>query len=129
MLLNGGELEGKRLIKRDTLALMTSNQIGNHMVFGILKYGLGFGLVNLPTPGDGNPVLDSYFWAGAYSTNFWVDPRRDIFGIVMTQVVPITHRCRRNLLQQGCEQGCRELKGHAAAFRTGGPAAGGQKPA
>jgi CubicO group peptidase (beta-lactamase class C family) len=90
MLLNGGDLEGKRLIKRDTLTLMTSNQIGNHMVFGILKYGLGFGLVNLPTPGDGKPVLDSYFWAGAYSTNFWIDPKRDIFGIVMTQVVPLT---------------------------------------
>jgi CubicO group peptidase (beta-lactamase class C family) len=90
MLLNRGELDGKRLIKPDTLTLMTSNQIGNHMVFGILKYGLGFGLVNVPAPGSGKPVLDSYFWAGAYSTNFWVDPHRDIFGIVMTQVVPIT---------------------------------------
>jgi hypothetical protein len=63
MLLNNGELEGKRLIKRETHTLMTSNQIGNHMVFGILKYGLGFGRVNLPTTCDGKPVLDSYFCA------------------------------------------------------------------
>jgi CubicO group peptidase (beta-lactamase class C family) len=90
MLLNNGEFEGKRFITRDSLTTMTSNQIGDHMVFGILKYGLGFGLVNRATPGDEKPVLDSYFWAGAYSTNFWVDPRRDIIGLVMAQVVPIT---------------------------------------
>jgi CubicO group peptidase (beta-lactamase class C family) len=46
--------------------------------------------VNTATPGDGKPVLDSYFWAGAYSTHFWVDPRRDIIGLVMTQVLPVT---------------------------------------
>jgi CubicO group peptidase (beta-lactamase class C family) len=97
MLLNGGELEGKRFITRDSLTLMTSNQIGNHLVFGILKYGLGFGLVNLPTPGDGKPVLDSYFWAGAFSTNFWVDPKRDIIGLVMTQVVPLTQNAEQLL--------------------------------
>jgi CubicO group peptidase (beta-lactamase class C family) len=86
MLLNGGELEGKRFIKRDTLTMMTSNQIGDQMVFGVMKYGLGFGLMTLP----GSPALDSYFWAGAYSTNFWVDPSRDIIGVVMTQVMPVT---------------------------------------
>jgi CubicO group peptidase (beta-lactamase class C family) len=86
MLLNGGELDGKRYLKRDTLTMMTSNQIGDHMVFGVMKYGLGFGLMNLP----GSPALDSYFWAGAYSTNFWVDPGRDIVGVVMTQVMPVT---------------------------------------
>jgi CubicO group peptidase (beta-lactamase class C family) len=61
LLLNGGELDGTRLISRDSLTLMTSNQIDNHFMFGILKYGLGFGLVNLPAPGDGKKVLDSYF--------------------------------------------------------------------
>jgi CubicO group peptidase (beta-lactamase class C family) len=89
MLLNGGDLEGKRQIKPETLTMMTTNQIGNHTAFGILKYGLGFGLVNLPAAGGGKPVLDSFFWAGAYSTNFWVDPKRDVIGVVMTQVVPI----------------------------------------
>jgi CubicO group peptidase (beta-lactamase class C family) len=53
-------------------------------------YGLGFGPMIQPTPGAAEPVLDSYFWAGAYSTNFWVDPRRDITGVVMTQVQPVT---------------------------------------
>jgi len=79
------------------IPFVTSTQIGNHMVFGILKYGLGFGLVNFPKPGDGKPVLDSYFWASAYSTNFWIDPKRDIFGVVMTQVVPITQSAEQLL--------------------------------
>jgi CubicO group peptidase (beta-lactamase class C family) len=35
---------------------------------------------------------DSYFWVGAYSTYFWVDPRRNIIGLVMTQVVPIAQK-------------------------------------
>jgi CubicO group peptidase (beta-lactamase class C family) len=99
MLLNNGELEGKRFITRDSLNLMTSNQIGDHMVFGILKYGLGFGLVSTATPSEGKPVLDSYFWAGAYSTNFWVDPRRDIIGLVMTQVMPVTQTAEQLLHQ------------------------------
>ena len=90
MLSNGGEFEGKRFLRRDTLTLMTSNQIGDHKVFGVMKYGLGFGLMMLPTPGAAEPVLDFFFWAGAFSTNFWVDPRWDIFGVVMTQVVPVT---------------------------------------
>jgi CubicO group peptidase (beta-lactamase class C family) len=91
MLLNGGEFEGKRFIKRDTLTLMTSNQIGDQKIFGIVKYGLGFGLMVQPAPGTADPVLDSFFWAGAYSTNFWVDPTRDIIGVVMTQVLPVTY--------------------------------------
>ena len=95
MLLNGGEFEGKRFIKRDTLTEMISNQIGDHLVFGIMKYGLGFGLVSVPSPGDAKPVLDSYFWAGAYSTNFWVDPKRDIIGLVMTQVMPVTQNAQQ----------------------------------
>src|SRR5262249_34282558 len=66
MLLNGGQLEGKRLIKSESLALMTSNQIGKHSAFGLLKYGLGFGLMNAPGT-DGKPGLDYYFWGGAYS--------------------------------------------------------------
>jgi CubicO group peptidase (beta-lactamase class C family) len=99
MLLNGGELDGRRFITRESLTMMTSNQIGDHLVFGILKYGLGFGLVNGSTPVDGKPVLDSYFWAGAYSTNFWVDPKRDIIGLVMTQVVPITQSAEQLLHQ------------------------------
>jgi CubicO group peptidase (beta-lactamase class C family) len=92
-------LDGKRLIKQESLSLMTSNQIGQHMVFGLLKYGLGFGLVNGPSPPDGAPGLDYYFWAGAYSTAFWVDPKRDIVGVLMTQVLPPNQALERAIHQ------------------------------
>jgi CubicO group peptidase (beta-lactamase class C family) len=99
MLSNGGELDGKRLIKPESVALMTSNQIGKHMVFGLLKYGLGFGLVNAPGAEDGKPGLDYYFWSGAYSTAFWVDPRRDVIGVLMTQVLPFNLEFERSIHQ------------------------------
>ena len=78
---------------------MTSNQISDQKAFGVMKYGLGFGLMIQPAPGAAEPVLDSYFWAGAYSTNFWVDPRRDIIGVVMTQVMPVTQTVQQAVRQ------------------------------
>jgi len=87
MLLNGGELDGARILKRETIALMTTNQIGKHAAF-MSKYGLGFGLVFTRVPGAKEPVLDRYFWAGYYSTNFWIDPRHDLAAVIMTQVLP-----------------------------------------
>ena len=92
MLLNGAASpEDSDSSQRDTLTLTTSRSDRRlSKAFGIMKYGLGFGLMFQPTTGAAEPVLDSYFWAGAYSTNFWVDPRRDIIGVVMTQVLPVT---------------------------------------
>jgi CubicO group peptidase (beta-lactamase class C family) len=91
MLLNGGELDGVRVVKPETVADMTRNQIGANMAFGERKYGLGFGLLLEPEPGGKDPVLIRYYWGGIYSTNFWVDPRHDLAGIIMTQVVPLNH--------------------------------------
>ena len=45
MLGNGGELEGTRILKSETIDQMTTNQIGKHFALGVMKYGLGFGLV------------------------------------------------------------------------------------
>ncbi len=90
MLLNGGELDGARIIKAETLATMTTNQIGDLAALGIFKYGLGFGLEMGQGPG-GEAALDRYFWGGFFSTNFWVEPRRDLFAVVLTQVAPTNH--------------------------------------
>lgn len=92
MLLNKGEFEGQRLLNRETIEEMTTNQIGSLNAFGVLKYGLGFGL--LPEPSfllrRKSPV-SRYFWGGIYSTNFSVDPRQDLLTIIMTQVLPTNH--------------------------------------
>ena len=91
MLLNGGELEGKRILKAETIREMTTNQIGEHSAFGIMKYGLGFGLLFDPGRDGADPVLRQYNWGGLYSTNFWIDPSDEVVTVIMTQVLPTNH--------------------------------------
>ena len=88
MLLNGGELDGHRILKAETLASMTTNAIGDRTAFGGTKYGLGFGLEPGPAASDGDLATGRYFWGGIFSTNFWVDPEKDLIALLMTQVLP-----------------------------------------
>ena len=87
MLLNGGELEGVRIIKPETIREMTTNQIGELNAIGIFKYGLGFGLEMGRSPA-GEATLTRYFWGGFFSTNFWVTPGQDVVAVCLTQVLP-----------------------------------------
>lgn len=89
MLLNGGTLDSLRVLKATTVAAMTSNQIGELESFPGRKYGFGFGLAY--NAANGQPVLERYYGGGAYSTDFWVIPRRELILVLMTQVVPTGH--------------------------------------
>jgi len=91
MLLNGGELDGKRYLKRETVALMTSDQIGPET--GIIHdpfyfpgpssgFGLGFAVRASP-PENTNWPLGEYRWDGAGGSFYFVDPVDDLFGIFM----------------------------------------------
>ena len=91
MILNGGVLEGRRILEQGTVAAMTTNQIGELWSFGERKYGLGFGLALAAGPDGGAPVLERFFSGGSYSTNFYVLPRRDLVLVLMEQVVPTNH--------------------------------------
>ena len=91
MLLNGGELEGRRYLKRETVALMTSDHIGPET--GIARDGLyfpgddsGFGL-GFAVRTKASPPLTSgeYRWDGVGGTFFFIDPGDDMFAIVMMQ--------------------------------------------
>ncbi len=101
MLLNGGELDGARIIGPKTLKLMTLNHIPGGLeltaasrslfseaVFEGLGFGLGFAVtVDLArTKVAGS--MGEYFWGGMASTAFWVDPVEDIGVVFMTQLVP-----------------------------------------
>lgn len=88
MLLNRGELDGVRVLKPETIALMTTNQIGNHRALVLFKYGLGFGLEMTVAPRGRKPQLNRYFWGGVFSTYFWVDPGDDTIAVLMIQVLP-----------------------------------------
>lgn len=85
MLLNGGEYNGKRILARNTIRMMTMNQIGD-IPFGSNKFGLGFGITTekgsslLPTP-EG-----VYEWGGAFATTYWADPKENLIGIIYRQL-------------------------------------------
>lgn len=108
MLLNGGALDGARILKPETLAMMAQNQIGdlevellktaipqssNDAKFfpGMVeKWGLGFTINTEPGPAGRSP--GSLAWAGLGNTYFWVDPARKLAGVILMQILPFADR-------------------------------------
>lgn len=101
MLLNGGTLNGHRLISRKTLQLMTANHLPggvdlpalSRSLFSEAAYdGVGFGLGFATSTAAHKTLMPGsngdYFWGGAASTFFWVDPEEDLIGLFMTQLIP-----------------------------------------
>ena len=113
MLLHGGELDGERLISSRTLELMTQNYLPNDadlQEFAIDSYGsidcagIGFGLgFAVVTDSIKNRSLvseGSFYWGGAASTLFWIDPAEDLTVSFFTQLIPTgTYPLRRELQQ------------------------------
>src|ERR1700678_594181 len=100
-LLNGGELNGVRLIGPKTLALMTSNHLPggrtlpelSRSLFSEATYhGIGFGLGVSVTLEPARTLIPGsageYAWGGAATTSFWIDPAEELIAIFMTQVLP-----------------------------------------
>ena len=77
-LLNGGELDGKRIISKDTLGRMTRNQLTGRAKRGGFQFGLGFAI---------SPEGE-FSWGGAAGTRFWVNPNRNLITIYMIQINP-----------------------------------------
>jgi len=100
MLRRGGELDGARILGPRTLEMMHMN----HLPGGVdlskaalsadvteVRPGIGFGLgfaVNLGQVQSGGPGVGDYYWGGAASTLFWVDPKEDLSVVFMTQLAP-----------------------------------------
>ena len=111
MLLNGGELDGARIISPKTLRLMRTNHLpGNadltEMSSSLFSeannagtgFGLGFAMVIDPARTLMPSSLGEFYWGGAYSTAFFVDPVERITMVFMTQVYPSsTYPIRRQL--------------------------------
>jgi len=90
MLLNGGELDGTRILGRKTVDLMTENQLpaGMETVFPGCGYGLGVG-VCLDTAKSGNlGSVGQFFWGGAATTWVIMDPKEEMVALVFVQYVP-----------------------------------------
>ena len=100
MLRRGGELDGSRIVGPRTIDLMTRNHLprGQDLAqlaigaFSETAYeGVGFGLGFAMTLGEveaGGYGHGDYYWGGAASTIFWVDPVEDLVVIFMTQLMP-----------------------------------------
>lgn len=98
MLLNGGELDGARILGRKTIEYMTQNHLPG--IFGAVSegaaselygmargtgFGLGFAVIEDPAGAGGISSKGEYYWGGAAGTVFWIDPLEELIGIVMIQ--------------------------------------------
>jgi CubicO group peptidase (beta-lactamase class C family) len=102
MLQNGGDLDGRRVLGRKTVELMTINQLPGGRQLGDLALeggygevgfeGMGFGLTMAVNAGPAQTgVIGSagaYLWGGAASTLFWIDPAEELIVVFMTQLLP-----------------------------------------
>src|SRR4051794_1393211 len=91
MLLNGGSLDGSRIIGRKTLELMASDHLGPDVkVQGTLvpaghSFGLGFAMRTHQGMAPFAGSVGQFFWSGMAGTFFWVDPTEELFAVFMSQ--------------------------------------------
>ena len=111
MLLNGGELDGERLLSPKTVNHMRMNQLpdGRDMAamgqpvwsetsYDGIGFGLGFAVVIDPPKASIITSKGEHHWGGAASTFFWIDPVEDLFVVFLTQLMPSsTYPIRREL--------------------------------
>jgi CubicO group peptidase (beta-lactamase class C family) len=104
MILNKGRGNGNQVLKPETIALMTQNHIGELSMTRMVsatpeytndvdlfpdqakKWGLSFMINTAKTPQGRSP--GSLFWAGLANTYFWIDPSRDVAGVILMQMLP-----------------------------------------
>ena len=88
MTLNGGELDGVRILSPKTIELMTVNHLGDIPFRNGTGFGLGFSVVeDIGTRGTLGSVGE-YGWGGAYHSTYWVDPQEELVVVYLTQLIP-----------------------------------------
>ena len=87
MLLNGGELNGKRLLSPKTVEYMSAVHIPDTLPGRPVGegYGLSVRVVKHAVVGGSRVSDGSFGWSGVYGTHFWVDPKEEIVAVMMTQ--------------------------------------------
>jgi len=115
-LMAGGELDGRRILKPETVAMMGQNQMGELNVLPLntynprmsnpvdlfpdqpKKWGLSFLINTRDVPGRRS--AGSLAWAGINNTYYWLDPKRKIAGVLMTQILPFADPTVLSLLDR-----------------------------
>ncbi len=111
MLLNGGQLDGTRVLSRSTVALMASDHLGTRiaapvtpgeLLLGVPGYTFGLGFAVRQGAGvAGVPgSAGEFMWAGYAGTYFWVDPKEEIVAVYMTQAPSPIRAYYRKLFKQ-----------------------------
>jgi CubicO group peptidase (beta-lactamase class C family) len=91
MLLNGGVLDGVRIVSRKTLQLMASNHLDptvkleSHLVPAGHSFGLGFAVRTVEGMAPFAGSAGQFFWSGMAGTFFWIDPKEELFAVFMSQ--------------------------------------------
>jgi CubicO group peptidase (beta-lactamase class C family) len=99
MLLNGGELDGERVLGRATVSLM----LANHLPERLRQAPVVLDLPGVGAALGGGTIVDgalyraplsngSYLWGGAFCTSFWIDRAEDLLGVFMVQLLPWSMR-------------------------------------
>ena len=110
MLLNGGTLDGQRIMSRTTIRYMSSDHLGSRIqpaatpggnVLAPTHYTFGLGFAVRPSDGiAGAPgTAGDYYWGGYAGTYFWVDPKEQITAVMMFQSPGARRPYHRNLLR------------------------------
>ncbi len=95
MLRNGGELDGVRVLRRETVAVMLSNQLagigsGDSFWPGV-GFGFGHAVLYDAQRYDGLGGAGKIWWAGSTNVYFWMDPSVELIGVFMTHLIPFGH--------------------------------------
>jgi CubicO group peptidase (beta-lactamase class C family) len=117
LLVNGGELDGVRLLSPRTLRLMTMNHLPGGATLNEMGqttfaetamegtgFGLGFSVLVDPAANQSLGSAGQFAWGGAASTAFWVDPSEELAVVFMTQLLPSSTYPLRRHLQAGVYQ-------------------------
>jgi CubicO group peptidase (beta-lactamase class C family) len=88
MLLNGGELDGVRLLSPKSVALMTADHVGDRYPSAGVGFGLGFSVVSDIGARGIQGSVGEFGWGGAYHSTYWVDPQEQLVVIYLTQHIP-----------------------------------------
>jgi methyl acetate hydrolase len=116
MLLNEGTLDGVTILRPETVAEMSRNQIGpiragalrsimpqlalDFDAFPGMHSGFGLGFLINPEPGPDGRAAGSLMWDGIANTYFWIDPAGDKVGVVMMQLLPFADPAALSLVRE-----------------------------
>ena len=88
MMLNGGELDGTRILSRKTVESMISDHLGDIPFRNGQGFGLGFSITHDPAATGLPGSVGEFAWAGAYHSVYWVDPKEEMVVVYLTQIIP-----------------------------------------